>query len=156
MLSGCSLVELRAQPLVEEAAQQQHSADSEERQGALRGAQARQVEEKDLAEADAEENEAADAQQAALLAQAGIERDQRKDAPQRAHSGLAALEVRVYVLRRHALRGLEDRQRRTVDGERARCPDRLHSEVLAPIERPCERHDAGDQERETREPMPRM
>src|SRR5262249_8682326 len=100
---GSSLVELRAEALVEEPAEQQDGADRPERQGPLRRAQARQVEEEDLAEADPEENEAADAQQAASLAQARVQGDQREEAPEGAHYSLAALEVRVHVLRRQPL-----------------------------------------------------
>src|SRR5919201_6670269 len=51
-----ALVVLRAEALVEEPAEQEHCTDGEERERALRGAEAGQVEEEDLAETDAEEN----------------------------------------------------------------------------------------------------
>jgi hypothetical protein len=56
------LVELGAQALVEETAEEEDSSDREERQRALRRAEARQIEEEELAEADGEEDEPAPAQ----------------------------------------------------------------------------------------------
>src|SRR5437879_1538378 len=96
MLLDESFVVLRAQPLVENAAEQKDGPDREEGQRPLSRAQARQVEEEDLAEADGEEDEPAAAQQSALLLQADVEGDEREQTPEGADDGLAALEVRMH------------------------------------------------------------
>src|SRR5207245_1401137 len=80
-----AVVELRAQALVEEAAEQEHRADSKEREGPLHGTEARQVVEEDLAEADREQDEPPDAEHAAALLQTDVEGNERKQSPERAH-----------------------------------------------------------------------
>jgi hypothetical protein len=72
-----------AEVLVEEAAEKQDGSDCQERERPLRRAEAREVEEEDLAQAGAKEDEAPGPQPAAFLGQADVERDQRQEPPEK-------------------------------------------------------------------------
>ena len=93
-----AVVELGAEALVEEAAEEEDAADGQERERPLHGTETRQVVEEDLAEADREQDEAADAEHSSALLQAHVERDEREQAPEGAHGGVPALEVRLDAL----------------------------------------------------------
>src|SRR3989442_3801551 len=100
---GVSVVQLGIQPLVEEAAQEEDRSDRQEGQGPLGGAEARQIEEKDLPEADREQDEAPAAEQSAPPAKSGVQRDQSEVDPARADHRVPSLKIHVVISRRNQL-----------------------------------------------------
>src|SRR5262245_57492943 len=109
--------------LVEEAAEQEHRTDREERQRARDRAEPRQVVEEELRKADSEERHPADPQRRLPSPQADVEKHEAEHAPEGADRGVAALEVRRDVAWADPLGELEDRKRQAVDGEARREPE---------------------------------
>ena len=129
-----SLAELGAQALVEEPAEEQDCSDREERESTLHRAQAREVIEEDLAEADGEEDEPADAQQTSASLEPHVQRGECEQAPEGTHDRVATLKVRVHALVRDELHRFQDRQRGGVDRQTASDPDGLQAIALVPLE----------------------
>src|ERR1043166_1296599 len=89
------LLELRAQALVEEPAEQQHGADGQERERAGDRAQLREVVKEDLRQTEREDREASALDAAGAAGQTEGQRDQGEPAPEGADRGVSVLELEV-------------------------------------------------------------
>src|ERR671935_1499427 len=118
------LAELRAEALIEEAAEEQHRSDREEREGARDRAQRGEVVEENLRQAYAEGGEAGQAQLPRVPRQPEIEDCQAERAPEGAHGRMAVLKLQMDASCPTPLEELEDRERDRGDPRDAGQPAR--------------------------------
>src|SRR5437764_3504386 len=148
---GLLALELGAQALVEEAGEQEHGADGEERERPRDRVQEREVVDEELRQADAEEREADEPQDAHSAGQADVEEREPERAPEGADAGVPALEVRLQAAGSE-LGELEDGERQAVHDDDARgpaapgAPARVleHAEAGEERRRPGDEGDAAD------------
>src|SRR5215208_1274871 len=113
---GVALLTGFAEPLVEEAGEEQDAADGEERERPRHRVQPAEVVEEDLRQADAEDREPGQAKPLVVALEPDVERDQAERAPHGADRRMPALERGVDV-RTELLGEPEEPERRRIDAE---------------------------------------
>src|ERR671922_852535 len=114
---GVAHVQLVAQALVEEPAEEEEPADGEEGDGAGERAQVGEVVEEELREAEAEEGKAGQARGASAPREAEGEEAEAHEPPEGADGGVPTLEVRLHARPRDGLGDLQDDEGEAVEGE---------------------------------------
>src|SRR2546428_5615423 len=131
--SGLALAELCAQALVEEAAEEQHRADGDERECARHRAQPSEVVGEELDEAEPEEGEAGEPERARGAPEAHVEQCQPEYPPHRADGRMPGLEVSADSARPDQLGELEHGERDSVEPDDPDRPERPLAEPLGPL-----------------------